>query len=109
MRPFLDTIQHDHLYQHIFEPTRYRNEDTPGLLGLVFTNGEGMIKYLTHNAGLSDSDHECINFSLTCYEEGTGYDKNNKLLQSRLYNDKRKAWPGKLGIATLREFSHCIR
>ena len=30
-----------------------------------------MIKYISHNAGLGDSDHECINFTSTCYEEGT--------------------------------------
>ena len=58
------------MYQHIFQPTQYRKEDTPGLLDLVFTNKEGMIQNLTHNAGLGDSDHECINFTLNCYTEG---------------------------------------
>ena len=71
IRPFLDTIQDCHLSQHIFQPTRYRNEDTLGLLDLVFTNEEGMIQNLTHNAGLGESDHECIIFTLNCYEEGT--------------------------------------
>ena len=52
MQPFLDPIQDCNLYQHIFEPTRYSNDDTPGLLDLVFTN-EGMIKY---------SNSECIKF-----------------------------------------------
>ena len=47
------------------------NEDTPGLLDLVFTNEEGMIKYISHNDGVGDSDHKCINFTSTCYEEGT--------------------------------------
>ena len=51
-RQFLDTIQDCQFYQHIFEPTRYRNEDTPGLLDLVFTNEESMIKYLSYNTGL---------------------------------------------------------
>ena len=98
------------MYQHIiFEPTRYRKEDTPGLLDRVFTNEEGMIKYLSHNAGLGDSDHECINFTLTCYEEGTYTITTTNYFKVDLCNDKRKACPGKLGIATPREFSHCIR
>ena len=58
------------MYQHIFQPTRYRKEDTPGLLDLVFTKEEGMIQSLTHNAGLGDNAHECINFTLKCYTEG---------------------------------------
>ena len=57
------------MYQHIFQRT-HRKEDTPVLLDLVFTNEEGMIQNLTHNAGLCDSDHECINFTLKCYTVG---------------------------------------
>ena len=30
-----------------------------------------MLQNLTHNAGLRESDHECIIFTLNCYEEGT--------------------------------------
>ena len=63
--------------QHIFQPTQYRNEYTPGLLDLVFTNEEGMIQNLTHNAGLGESDHECIIFTLNCYEEGTDRQQHN--------------------------------
>ena len=29
-----------------------------------------MIQNLTHNAGLGDSDNECINFTLKCYTQG---------------------------------------
>ena len=28
-----------------------------------------MINDLIHNAGLGDSDHECLNFNLNCYGE----------------------------------------
>ena len=30
-----------------------------------------MIQNLTHNAGLGESDHECIIFTVNCCEEGT--------------------------------------
>ena len=66
---FLDTIQALYLYQHVFEPTRHRAGNEPGLLDLVFTNEDDMINDLTHNAGLGESDHECLSFTLNCYEE----------------------------------------
>ena len=55
------------------EPTRHRDGNEPGLLDLVFTNEEDMINDLKHNAGLGDSDHECLNFNLNCYGEMTPY------------------------------------
>ena len=69
IRSFLDIIQNCHLYQH-FNLLDTGKEDTPGLLHLVFTNEEDMIQNLTHNAGLGDSDHECINFTLNCLYRG---------------------------------------
>ena len=59
---FVDTIQENHLYQHIFKPTRYRVGNDPSLLDLIFTNEEGMIKDIHHKPGLGESDHECIDF-----------------------------------------------
>ena len=49
---------------------------------------ENRIQNRTHNTGLGDSNYECINFTLNCYDEG------------KLY--RRKPWSGKLGIATPR-------
>ena len=69
IKPFVDTIQISYLHQHILEPTRHRDGNEPGLLYLVFTNEEDMINDLKHNAGLGDSDHECLNFNLNCYGE----------------------------------------
>ena len=69
IKPFLDTIQDCHLHQHIFQPTRHRKDNESSLLDLVLSNEEGMVFNLTHNSGLGDSDHECINFTLNCYED----------------------------------------
>ena len=35
---FLQTIQDLYLYQHVYEPTRYRNGSIPHVLDLILTN-----------------------------------------------------------------------
>ena len=44
---FIETIQERYFYQHIFEPTRFRDGHEPGLLDLVLSNEEGMVYNLT--------------------------------------------------------------
>ena len=65
---FIDAVQDNHLYQHIFKPTRYRNGNEPSLLDLIFTTEEGMMRELHHNPGLGDSDHELIDFIIDTYQ-----------------------------------------
>ena len=67
--PFIEAVQSCFLHQHVFKPTRYRDNQEPSLLDLVFTNEEGMLQELTHRPGLGESDHECLNFLLNCYKE----------------------------------------
>ena len=62
--PFIDIVQDNLLYQHVYKPTPYRTGNEPSLLDLVFTNEEGMIRELQHNPGLGESDHECIDFQI---------------------------------------------
>ena len=64
---FIETVQRSFLHQHIREPTRYRQNQEPSLLDLVFTNEEGMLQELAHLPGLGESDHECLHFHLNCY------------------------------------------
>ena len=78
--PFIDTIQSCYLYQHIFQPTRFREGNEPGLLDLIFSNEEGMVFNLTHKAGLGDSDHICIYFVLNCYHKDKNTGQVRKLL-----------------------------
>ena len=56
-------------YTNIFQPTRFRDGDEPSFLDLILTNEEGMIYNLTHNAGLGESHHTCINFTFNCYHQ----------------------------------------
>ena len=64
---FLDTFQDLFLFQHIHEPTRYRGDQTPHVLDLVFTNEENMIDNIQYHPGLANSDHVCVIFDLSCY------------------------------------------
>ena len=57
------------LFQHVTEPTRFRQDDTPSFLDLVFTNEQDMINNLLYSPPLGNSDHVCIEFDLTCYLE----------------------------------------
>ena len=74
IEPFLDTIDDLFLFQHINEPTRYREEETPSLLDLVLTNEQDMINNLVYLPPLGNSDHICIEFDLICYSEPKKYD-----------------------------------
>ena len=67
--PFLNTIQNSYLTQHVLQPTRYRGRDESSLIDLVFTNENGMINEIIHDAPLGDSDHECLMFSFQCYKD----------------------------------------
>ena len=62
---FLDTIQGCYLHLHIFQPTRYRDRDDPGV-----TKKE-MVYNLTHHSGLANSDHTCLKFNWNCYQQIT--------------------------------------
>ena len=66
---FIECTQSCYLHQHIYQPTRYRVNQEPSLLDLIFTNEEGMLQDLLHRPGLGESDHECLNFQLNCYKE----------------------------------------
>ena len=64
---FVDTIQDLFLYQHVYEPTRYRPNTTPHVLDLILTNEENMVDDLQYLPGLGLSDHVCLRFNLVCY------------------------------------------
>ena len=68
-KKFLKVLQELHLHQHVCNPTRYREGHEPSLLDLVITTEEGMVTFLEHNPGLGESDHECLNFGLSCSKD----------------------------------------
>jgi len=49
------------MFKHIVRPTRYRGNDTPNVLDLVFTDDENMVDNRIYLPGLG---HVCIAFDL---------------------------------------------
>ena len=69
IKPFIESVQNCHLFQHVCKPTRYRDGQEPSLLDLILTNEEGLIHDLHHRPGLADSDHEILTFAINGYKE----------------------------------------
>ena len=64
---FLSLVQDCLLFQHVTQPTRYREGVAPSTLDLLFTNEEGMVSELQYLPGLARSDHVMLHFLLKCY------------------------------------------
>ena len=60
---FLEMVRDTYLSQHVTKETRFRGDNQPSLLDLIFTNEEGMIDTIEHNAPLGNSDHETLEFN----------------------------------------------
>ncbi len=78
---FLEAVRDGLLIQHVKEPTRWRMNQTPNTLDLVFTNKEGLVSDITVNAPLGKSDHGIILFKIHCTK-----DSNFKSTPRYLYN-----------------------
>ena len=63
---FINTLQECYLHQHVTEPTRFRENETPNLLDLLITNEESMIENLSYHPPLGESDHLCLRFNVLC-------------------------------------------
>ena len=48
-------VRDTYLIQHVEKATRHRGDNQPSL---IFSNEEGMIDKIDHNAPLGNSDHE---------------------------------------------------
>ena len=84
----LEIIQDNFLFQHVVQPTRYRQGATPSILDLILTNEEGMVRNLVHLSGLGKSDHVILRFSLTCYSTPS-VSRANKLNYKRGRYEKK--------------------
>ena len=59
---FIECVRDTFMFQHVTEPTRYREGNRPTLDDLLFTSFENNITNLVHDAPLGKSDH----VTLTC-------------------------------------------
>ena len=60
---FVECIRDTYMYQHISEPTRYREGNRPTIDDLVFSSEANSITRISHQSCLGKSDHEAI----TCH------------------------------------------
>ena len=68
---FLETVRDCFFYQHVTEPTRIREQNTPSVLDLILTNEENMVSNLQYIQGLGRSDHLVLSFNFNCYVNTT--------------------------------------
>lgn len=64
---FIETTRDCFLHQHVTMPTRFRRNEEPHTLDLIFSNEEGMVQNLLAAPGLGSSDHVVLTFALACY------------------------------------------
>lgn len=96
---FLECVRDTFLYQHVKQPTRFREDQEPSTLDLIFTNEENMLENLKVSAGLGKSDHQILLFDFNCYINLNecksekynffqgNYNEMNKKLSSYNWND----------------------
>ena len=63
---FLEGIKDTFFFQHCKVPTRYRQNQEPSLLDLIFTNEENMIEKVNYLPSLGKSDHLVLMFQYNC-------------------------------------------
>ena len=64
---FLECFRDTNFFQHILNPTRYREGNESSVLDLILTNEEEIVTNIKYLPGLGKSDHLVIDFSLICY------------------------------------------
>ena len=64
---FLEYVRDTYFFQHILDPTRYREGNVSSVLDLILTSEEEMISNIKFLPGVGKSDHLVIDFSLICY------------------------------------------
>ena len=72
---FIESIRDSFMFQHVLEPTRYRANNEPSILDLIFSNEEGMVSDIQYNPSVGRSDHLVLSFKFICYTPNTS--KNN--------------------------------
>ena len=61
---FIRVLQDCFLYQHVTEPTRYREGENASLLDLILSSEEGVVHDLSYHPPLAESDHICLKFDV---------------------------------------------
>ena len=65
----LEGIKDFFLFQHVREPTRFREGQIPSVLDLILTNEENMVEKIDYLPSLGKSDHVVLGFNFNCFIE----------------------------------------
>ena len=65
---FVETLEDCFLYQHVTEPTRYREGERSNLLDKVLSTDEVMVQDLSYHPPLGESDHVIIRFNMPLHQ-----------------------------------------
>jgi hypothetical protein len=95
---FMDTTLDNFLHQHVDKPTRYRENDSPSTIDLVFTNEDDMVEDIDYNSALGLSDHLTLLIKYNCYWSQEKQTKKVKLYHKADYGSMKESlnqidWP----------------
>ena len=102
---FTECIRDTYMYQHITEPTRYREGNRPTLDDLVFSSEQNSITRITHQSCLGKSDHEAITCEILTEPMTASNTKTSYAYDRGNYNQMRNIlnidWESRLeGLST---------
>ena len=86
---FLESIRDAFLIQYIMEPTRYRVNQVPHLLDLIFLNEDEMVNNYDVKDPLRKSDHCLITFTYQCQTQVKGQSGESFLYEKGNYQTLR--------------------
>ena len=61
---FIETLQDCYIFQHVTEPTRYRENQISNLLNLILFSEEGMAEDVSYHPPLGESNHAILRFNV---------------------------------------------
>ena len=96
---FLEGIKDCFLFQHVREPTRFREGQTPNILDLILTNEENMVEKIDYLPSLGKSDHLVLSFSFNCFIEKVLSSQKSTTLTREIMNHVLAILPQQIGLS----------
>ena len=96
---FLEGIKDCFLFQHVREPTRFREGQTPNILDLILTNEENMVEKIDYLPSLGKSDHVVLSFNFNCFIEKVSSTQKSTTLTREIMNHVLAILPQQIGLS----------
>jgi hypothetical protein len=79
----LETVSSLGWHQHCLKPTRFRSDQRPSVLDLIFTNERAMLDEVTVLSPLGRSDHAVLSWDMLCYWQSPNISTSPRLALHR--------------------------